>query len=154
MHPVKHTKKKVKEDFDLFLSKKGLKGTLQRNLIMDAFLDLDSPIDIDGLYLILRARHPSIGHATVYRALRLLAESGIAREIHFGDGITRYQAALGKRHDYLLCSDCGAVTEFENSSVEDCQVQIAQKLGFRIQSLKIELKGICSRCLSDASMLS
>lgn len=147
---MKQMKQNVKEQFSAFLSRKGLKGTLQRNLILDAFLNLERPTHIDELYLILRSRHSNIGHATVYRALKLFAESGLAREIHFGDGITRYeQARKGQRRDYLVCSDCGAVTEFENSTVEQRQVEIAQSLGFVIESLKIELRGICSRCLSE-----
>ena len=145
---MKQIKQKVKDDFNAFLSQKGLKATLQRNLILDAFLDLDRPAHIDELYRILRSRHSNVGHATVYRALKLFAESGVAREIHFGDGVTRYeQARQGERHDYLVCSDCGTVTEFENSSIEQHQVEIAKSLGFIIESLKIELRGVCSRCL-------
>jgi len=144
---VKQIKQKVKEHFNAFLSQKGLKATLQRNLILDAFLDLDRPAHIDELYLILRSKHSNVGHATVYRTLKLFAESGLAREIHFGDGVTRYeQARQGQRHDYLVCSGCGTVTEFENSSIERRQVEIAKNLGFMIESLKIELRGVCNRC--------
>lgn len=141
-------KQKVKQEFNSFLLKKRLKATLQRSLILDAFLDLDRPTNVDELYLRLRSRHSNVGHATVYRALKLFAEAGLAREINFGDGITRYERARqGERHDYLVCSDCGTVTEFENSTVEQRQVEIAQSLGFMIESLKIELRGVCSRCL-------
>jgi len=149
---VRQMKQKVTAQFHLFLSQKGLKGTLQRNLILDAFLDLDRPTHLDELYLFLRSKHPNIGHATVYRALRLFAAAGIAREFSLGDGLTRYElAGQGKRHDYLVCSDCGAVTEFENSSIEEHQAEIARSLGFAVESLKIELRGVCNRCLSEAS---
>lgn len=145
MHP--EAKQKVKEDFHLFLSQKGLKPTLQRNLILDAFMDREHPIDMDELYLAVRARHSGIGHATVYRALKLFAKAGVAREILYGDGVTRYQRAGAGRHDYFRCSGCGTVTEFENTPVEQCQVQVAGELGFRIESFKIELKGMCRDCL-------
>jgi len=152
---VKQVKQKVKERFNAFLLQKGLKATLQRNLILDAFLDLGRPTHIDELYLLLRSRQSNVGHATVYRALKLFAESGLARAIHFGDGVTRYeQARQGQRHDYLVCSDCGTVTEFENSSIEQRQVEIARGLGFMIESLKIELRGVCSRCLMRPSQHS
>ncbi|MBU5611426.1 Fur family transcriptional regulator [Geomonas azotofigens] len=138
---------KVKEQFNHFLSKKGLKGTLQRNLILDAFLDLDRSTHIDELYLLLRGKHPTIGHATVYRALRLFAAAGVAREINRGDGLTRYEVASGgKRRDYLVCIDCGTVTEFDNSTVEQFQAEVAGSMGFSIQSLKIELRGVCNHC--------
>lgn len=140
-------KQQVKERFNHFLSRKHLKTTLQRNLVVDAMVELGRHTHVDELYLLLRAKHPYIGHATVYRSLRLLAESGLAREIYLGDGITRYELARqGERHDYLVCSDCGTVTEFENSVVEKEQLRLAHNLGFRIETLKIELKGLCRHC--------
>ncbi|QXE93122.1 transcriptional repressor [Geomonas subterranea] len=146
---VNQTRQKVKEQFRLFLTNKGLKATLQRSLILDAFLDLDRSTHIDELYLILRGKHPNIGHATVYRALRLFTTAGIAREINLGDGLTRYELAGGRRHDYLVCSDCGTVTEFENSSIERHQAEVARSMGFTVQSLKIELRGVCNRCMAQ-----
>lgn len=144
-------KQSVKEQFCLFLSQKGLKATLQRNLILDAFLDCGRPVHLDELYRMIRSRHRSIGHATVYRALKLFAEAGIARAIPFGDGQTRFrQATPGGRRDYLVCSDCGTATEFENSSIEQQHLDIAEKHGFKLQTLKIELRGLCDRCLSSA----
>lgn len=148
---VTQSKQKVKEQFHLFLSKKGLKGTMQRNLILDAFMNLDRPTHIDELYLQLRSKHPNIGYATVYRTLRLFAASGIARDFNLGDGLTRYElAGRGKRHDYLVCTDCGTVTELENSSTERHQADVARSVGFTVESLKIELRGICSNCSAQA----
>lgn len=147
MNQIKQT---VREEFNRFLAEKGLKATLQRNLILDAFMDLDRHTHVDELYLMLRAQHASIGHATVYRALRLFAESGLAREVNFGDGITRYQLTRkGERHDYLVCSDCGTATGFDNSGTEERQQEIARSLGFYLVSLKIEMRGVCSRCLPE-----
>ena len=140
-------KQQVKEQFNQFLSRKHLKTTLQRNLVVDAMVELGRHTNVDELYLLLRAKHPYIGHATVYRALRLLAESGLAREINLGDGITRYQLARkGERRDYLVCSRCGSVTEFENCTVEKEQLKLAHSLGFTVETLKIELKGLCRHC--------
>lgn len=150
---MNQTKQTVRDEFKRFLSGKGLKATLQRNLILDAFIDLNRHTHVDELYLMLRARHAGIGHATVYRALRLFAESGLASEVNFGDGITRYELARkGERHDYLVCSDCGTVTGFENSTTEQRQHEIALSLGFYLVSLKIELRGVCSRCLPDGQV--
>ena len=148
---VTQKKRKVKEQFHLFLTKKRLKATLQRNLILDAFVDLDRPTHMDELYLILRSKHSHIGHATVYRALRLFAAAGLAREFSLGDGLTRYElAGHGNRHDYLVCSDCGTVTEFDNSSIEQRQLAVARGMGFTVEALKIELRGVCSRCLTQS----
>lgn len=133
------------------LSERGLKSTLQRQLILEAFIELDRHLHVDDFYPILRAKHPTIGYATVYRALKLFAEAGVAREIHFGDGITRYERALsGQHHDHLFCTACGAVTEFENRAIGQLQTEIARSHGFRVETLKIELRGVCRSCLASS----
>jgi Fur family transcriptional regulator, ferric uptake regulator len=142
-------KKNVQEVFKHYLSRRGLKSTRQRDIILSAFIDLNRHTYVDELYLALRDEHPGVGHVTVYRALKLFAESGIAREIHFGDGITRYECLTGgQHHDHLVCTVCGTITEFENCVTTQLREATAKSLGFQIESLKIELRGVCRECLS------
>lgn len=141
---VKQEKQKA---FREFIASKGLKTTRQRGIILDSFLSSDRHISIEELYLKLRSKHPSIGYATVYRTLKLFAESGIAREIQFGDGQTRYEhSAEGEHHDHLVCTGCGKIIEFENETIEQLQQEVASSHGFRIKSHKLELYGLCSGC--------
>jgi Fur family transcriptional regulator, ferric uptake regulator len=143
-------KQKATQILRQHLAERGLKSTLQRQLILEAFIELDRHLHVDDFYPILRAQHPTIGYATVYRALKLFAEAGVAREIHFGDGITRYErAGQGEHHDHLVCTSCGRVTEFKNRAVEQLQAEIARSHGFRIETLKIELRGVCRNCLAN-----
>lgn len=126
---------------------KGLKSTRQRDIVLDAFLASDRHMSTEELYLKVRAKNPTIGYATVYRTLKLFAESGIAREIHFGDGQARYEhAAEGEHHDHLICTRCGAVQEFENEAIERLQQEVADQFGFRVDTHKLELYGICAKC--------
>ena len=141
---MKREKKKV---FREFISQKGLKSTRQRDLILDAFLSSDRHMSIEDLYLKLRAKHPNIGYATVYRTLKLFAESGIAREIQFGDGQTRYEHINeGEHHDHLVCTRCGTIIEFENEAIEQLQDEVASRHDFLIETHKLELYGICAKC--------
>lgn len=141
---MKREKKKV---FREFISQKGLKSTRQRDVILDAFLSSDRHLSIEELYLKLRAKHPSIGYATVYRTLKLFAESGIAREIQFGDGQTRYEHVNeGEHHDHLVCTRCGTIIEFENEAIEKLQDEVAARHDFLIETHKLELYGICAKC--------
>lgn len=131
------------------MAQKGLKSTRQRQLIVDAFLASDRHLSIEELYLKLRAKHPSIGYATVYRSLKLFAESGIAREMQFGDGQTRYeQMTEGEHHDHLVCTRCGSIIEFENQAIEQLQVEVAREHQFLVQTHKLELYGLCLKCRS------
>jgi Fur family transcriptional regulator, ferric uptake regulator len=141
---VKRAKKKIFQDF---ITSKGLKTTRQRDVILDAFLSSDRHMSIEELYLKLRAKNPRIGYATVYRTLKLFAESGIAREIQFGDGQTRYEhVAEGEHHDHLVCTRCGTIIEFENETIEKLQGEVADSYGFIIETHKLELYGICVKC--------
>ena len=130
-----------------FMTRKGLKSTQQREVILDGFLASDRHVSIEELYRQLRERHPNIGYATVYRTLKLFAESGIAREIQFGDGQTRYEHANeGEHHDHLVCTSCGAIMEFHNDAIEAIQVEVAASYGFTITHHKMELYGFCTKC--------
>ncbi|WP_088534162.1 Fur family transcriptional regulator [Geobacter sp. DSM 9736] len=137
----------TKRTFHGYISFKGLKSTRQRDIILDAFLSAEQHISNEELYQKLRAKHPNIGYSTVYRALRLFVESGIAREIWFGDGQTRYEHVVdGAHHDHLVCTRCRAVTDFESEAIETLQSQIASCYGFFVETHKLELYGLCSGC--------
>lgn len=141
---MKRAKKKIFQDY---IARQGLKSTRQRDIILDAFLSSERHLSIEELYLKLRAKHPNIGYATVYRTLKLFAESGIAREMQFGDGQTRYEhTGEGEHHDHLVCTGCGAIIEFENETIEKLQSEVAAAHGFLIKTHKLELYGLCVAC--------
>lgn len=141
---MKRSKKMI---FHEFMTRKGLKTTRQRDIILDGFLASNDHMSIEDLYLKLRSKYPNIGYATVYRTLKLFSESGIAREIQFGDGQTRYEhTAEGEHHDHLVCTRCGEVLEFSNDSIEKLQDEIAERHGYQVHTHKLELYGICPNC--------
>jgi len=71
--------------------------------------------------------------ARLYRTLKLLAESGVASERKFGDGLSRYEPADDDHdhHDHLICVGCGTITEFEEPRIEKLQEALAARYGFR-----------------------
>jgi Fur family ferric uptake transcriptional regulator len=140
---VKRAKKKQFQDF---IAARGLSHPVSV-IWFWCFLASDSHLSTEELYLKVRAKNPAIGYATVYRTLKLFAEAGIAREIHFGDGQSRYEhIAEGEHHDHLVCTRCGSVQEFENETIEKLQQEIAAQFGFLVETHKMELYGICSKC--------
>ncbi|MDX2008978.1 MAG: transcriptional repressor [Myxococcaceae bacterium] len=129
------------------MSEKGLKSTRQRNLILDTFFQLDGHFSVEQLWGKVRELDPRVSVATVYRTMKLLAESGLAHAQNFGDGQTRYEPAIGREHhDHLICTRCGTIVEFENDRIEAMQEAVARKHGFRVTSHKMELYGLCRAC--------
>ena len=85
--------------------------------------------------------------ASPNRTMKLLHECGLAHARNFGDGQTRYEAAVGRHHhDHLICTRCGTIVEFENDRIEALQDKVARQHGFQVTSHKMELYGFCESC--------
>jgi Fur family transcriptional regulator, ferric uptake regulator len=132
------------------LRERGLKATRQRDEIVRALQEAGAHVTVDELYQRVRRKNPRLGYATVYRTLRLLAESGWASARRFGDGTARFEHRVeGKHHDHLICLGCGKIQEFENDRLEALQEQIARREGFRVREHKLELYGYCQNCAGN-----
>ena len=130
-----------------YMTKKGLRSTEQRRIIVETFFAAPAHITIDELLAQVRSVDPRVGYATVYRTLKLLAECGVALERRFGDGVTRYEVANDEHHhDHLICIECGTIAEFEEPAIEALQDQVAARHGFAVRSHKHELYGVCATC--------
>ncbi|MCL6589295.1 MAG: transcriptional repressor [Firmicutes bacterium] len=140
-------KEKEAEVLENYLREKNLKITGQRKLILDAFLNNEEHISAEELYDRLKKDYPRIGLATIYRTLKLLSECGLANEIHFSEGVTRYEHLFGhEHHDHLICLNCGKYIEVLDPEIEELQSRLAQKNNFQILRHRMEIYGICREC--------
>jgi len=138
------------ERFSAYVQQQGLKWTRQRAVICGLFFRAaaESHIDVETLLAKVRDVEPGVGHATVYRTMKLLKEAGLAAEREFGDGRRRYEPGEVAHHDHLICTGCGSIVEFQNDTIERLQDHVAQRHGFTITHHKMELYGLCRRCRS------
>lgn len=131
----------------LYMERNGLRSTTQRKLVSDVFFRQRGHHSIDDLLALTRKRDGGVGHATVYRTMRLLVECGLADERHFGDSSTRFEVAQeDHHHDHLICTKCQRIVEFEDDGIETLQEAVATRHGFELVSHKHELYGICPQC--------
>ncbi|MBX5482170.1 MAG: transcriptional repressor [Myxococcaceae bacterium] len=134
------------------MAQHGLKSTRQRSLIIDTFFDLEGHHTVEDLWARVRKQDARVSVATVYRTMKLLADCGLAHPRNFGDGQTRYEAAVGRHHhDHLICTRCGLIVEFENDRIEALQDAVARKHGFTVVSHKMELYGLCRNCQREVA---
>lgn len=132
-----------------YLSAQGLKSTKQRDLIAAIVLESEGHIGVEDIYRKARKRDPRVGFSTVYRTMKLLKDCGLVSERHFGDGVARYEPVHdGEHHDHLICVRCGEIVEFEDDDIEKRQDAIASRHGYRVQSHKHEIYGVCPKCLA------
>ncbi|HHO52698.1 MAG TPA: transcriptional repressor, partial [Deltaproteobacteria bacterium] len=115
------------ERFKDFLTSKGLRLTKQRQAIAEVFFRSSAHLSLPELLALARREHPSVGYATVYRTMKILAESGLATEHKFAEGSVRYESSIkGEHHDHLICVDCGRIVEYEDDEIERLQEELAR----------------------------
>lgn len=131
-----------------YITKHGLKTSRQRELIAEVFFAAGGHVSIDDLLERVKQSDARVGQATVYRTMKLLTRAGLAEPRQFGDGHTRYEAALEKteHHDHLICTSCKMIVEFHNAQIESLQARVASKHGFLVSHHKMELYGLCAAC--------
>ncbi|MCL2011365.1 MAG: transcriptional repressor [Cystobacterineae bacterium] len=139
------------EKLNAHLAACGLKRTRQRELIATVFFREEGHISIEELCAKARKLDLRISVATVYRTMRVLAESGLAHPRNFADGHTRYEVA-GAHHDHLICTQCDSIVEFEDKEIETLQAAVAQQHGFFVLSHKMEIYGLCEDCRPQGSI--
>ena len=89
-----------------------------------------------------------IGFATVYRALETLTEVGAVRRVDAGIGSAAYEPVdpSGHHHHHVVCDSCGDVTAFEDDALERAVEALSGRLGHRIESHEVVLRGACRSC--------
>jgi len=133
--------------FSEHLERNGLRMTEQRSRILKAFLEKEGHFTTEEFYAYVKKNVGSVGQATVYRNLKLLVESGIARELDFGGGALYYEHQHGHdHHDHIICTRCGERTEVYSEKLEKLQEEIAEEHGHKLTGHKLYLYAVCPAC--------
>lgn len=142
-------KKSLLQQFENYLRSQNLRLTDQRKLIVNSFARKKGHVSAEDLYRHIHKTTPSIGFATVYRTLKLLAAAGLASGKNFGDGFVRFECCLrsSEHHDHLICTRCGKIVEFSNSTIEKLQQTVAKEHGFLITDHSLDIYGVCQSCI-------
>ena len=80
------TSKCARQRFLDFLARKNLRLTGPRRAIIETVFSTEKHFTAEELLEWARRRDKSVSRATVYRTLPLLTESGLVREMDFGQG--------------------------------------------------------------------
>lgn len=139
---------KEKLVFDRYIRSQGLRGTAQRDRVLDVFLRTEDHVSVEELYRMLGRGRRKVGFATVYRTMKLITECGLAREIVFDDGVVRFEHSYKQEHHHhLICTRCRKVIEFTSEAMEKAEEMILEEFGFEMESHQYKIYGVCSDCL-------
>lgn len=137
----------AKQKFEQFVARKGLRHTEQREKVLDVFLATERHVTVQELYDLVRNKHKGIGYATVARTMKLICESGLCRQVDFGDGALRYEHKYDhEHHDHLICAKCGKFEEIYSPKLEKIQRELVKKHGYVQESHKLDIFGLCPEC--------
>lgn len=139
--------REAEESFRRHLKRVGLKHTGQRDAILRTFLEARGHLSTEELHHLVRHSDPRIGFTTVYRTLKLLAECGLASEVAFQDGVTRYEHQYNRRsHHHMVCTECSSSVEFDSPEIEKIEKEIGHKHKYLTTSHTFQVYGICEPC--------
>jgi Fur family ferric uptake transcriptional regulator len=120
----------------------------QRNEILLVLRDLKCHPTADDIFQAVRQKLPHISLGTVYRNLEILSTSGKVKKVQLGGSQMRFDNCT-EDHVHIHCVECGRVDDLPIDTVNPCQDEIGEKIGYKIIGLHIEFVGICPACQQD-----
>jgi Fe2+ or Zn2+ uptake regulation protein len=121
--------------------------TPQRSVVLRVIRESENHLTASEIFEAARRRLPTISYATVYNSLRYLKEAGLAQEISFGNGASRYDSRT-ERHDHAICTSCGKLVDIDLEVTNDLMKAAARQSRFKPESLHLTLRGLCPDCSS------
>jgi Fur family ferric uptake transcriptional regulator len=120
---------------------KNISLTDNRKVIAKVISESEDHPDVEEVFRRASKVNPSIGIATVYRAVKMFEEAGVVERHDFGGkGKARYEVSTeDDHHDHLVDISTDEVHEFFSQELEDLQEKIARDMGYEIVGHKFEL---------------
>ena len=122
--------------------------TTQKAAILRAFELDDRPLSPQEVLDAARTDVPSLGVATVYRAIKQLLEEETIKSVGLPDGPPRYELAGKAHHHHFQCRYCDKVYEIFACSGG---IKPLTPEGFTLEDHEIMLYGRCADCAHNVS---
>ena len=128
------------------LSKLGYRLTPQRMMIVSAIENSEDHISADEIYSQIVAKYPNINISTVYRTLELLKRLGLVTETDLGEGRVSYHSAEKGHHHHLVCQECGAIIDLDESLLSSLKDTLLREYKFIADLRHLAIFGRCVNC--------
>lgn len=134
------------------ITARGRRLTKQRVIVAQALAGERQALSAQELHERLRARHPRLGLATVYRALEAQVESGMATRLERPGHVSAYVACVPEHHHHLVCTICQRVDDVDETILRPVLRGIRDRHDFHVDHALLDFYGLCARCRRTASM--
>lgn len=146
--------KQEKEQFKKLFKQDRIDRFKDRLAVLEAFLRTEHHVTLQELVALVKDQGRSLDVDFVKETIELMCHYGFAKQNRFNNGEPRYEHLhLGQHHDHMICTKCKEIFEFQNQAVEQLQLKIAAENGFHLLQHKMELYGICHKCMVRQDVL-
>jgi Fur family ferric uptake transcriptional regulator len=128
------------------LSRQGYRMTPQRLMIVSAIENSNDHISAEEVYSQVLEKYPNVNISTVYRTLDLLEELGLVTKTDLGGGRVRYHPADKGHHHHLVCRDCGAIIDLDETALAGLKETLLRDYGFIADLRHLGIWGRCVSC--------
>ena len=132
------------------LQEQGYRLTEPRRTIIAALREAGRYCTAQQLYERMRGR--SVGLASVYRTLELLAALGLAERRSETGGEASFLYCSSRHHHHVICTTCGVVREIDARFCpgEGVTQAVEETTGVQITRHILDFYGVCAECRASA----
>ncbi|MFP6569915.1 MAG: Fur family transcriptional regulator [Dehalococcoidia bacterium] len=137
----------LQNDAIVALEDAGLRITGQRRQVVAAIERRDGGFSAEDI----AGELEGVGRATVYRTLKLLVNSDVICKLALPDGTPMYSPSRLEHHHHSVCTSCGAVEEFRDTTVERVLRSLNREIDGEIIGHRMEVFIRCKVCIKQAT---
>lgn len=136
---------KTTKEFVAECRKRKIKVTPQRIAVFEELQKTYEHPDAEKVYTNIREYMPSISLDTVYRTLSSLESEGMVRQVGVVAGRARYDINTSY-HIHFICKACKSVYDVFDEKLKSEKIPIKLCDKGDVESVNIQLLGICNKC--------
>jgi Fe2+ or Zn2+ uptake regulation protein len=126
------------------LRSRGMRVTPQRLAVHNALHDIGRHSTAEEVLERVHGTVPGVSLPTVYAALELLTDLGLALRVHAGRAV-RFDPR-SEAHHHLVCTSCGAVADLDADVELGPALERARALGAETSGAEVVVRGLCADC--------
>lgn len=119
------------------------RNTRQRQAIRQTFEDAGRPLAPQEVLELAQTAAPSLGIATVYRAIKSLVDEELIRPVQLPGEPDRYELAELPHHHHFHCTACNRVFDLDGCAMRS---DVRLPRGFKARRHEIVFYGTCPQC--------
>ncbi len=127
------------------LRESGVRITPQRHAILEYLISSEAHPTADEIYRALEDDFPNMSVATVYNNLKVFLNTGLVKELTYGDSSSRFDFA-SHDHYHIICDECGKIVDFHHPGLQEVEHLASHMTGFKVNSHRLEVYGTCPEC--------